>query len=116
MSSDSLGFAAHDKESSDEEAQIQGHLPAGRSKEEEQVHPAICHQEDSSVPADVEGENDLLTDEEEQLSETFVVTYLLLTYSYMLYMPPTAAADGVCLPFECISGLKNMSNSGFDDD
>lgn len=76
MSSDSLGLTPYEEESSDEEAQMQGWLTRGRSREDEQVNPALSHQEDYFVPADTEGENDLQTDEKEQLSEASMVTCL----------------------------------------
>ncbi|KAF1393879.1 hypothetical protein PFLUV_G00020630 [Perca fluviatilis] len=69
MSSDSLGLAPHEEDSSDEEAQMHGCFTGGRSREEEQGNPAISHTEDPFVPADADREKDLQTDEQEQLSE-----------------------------------------------
>lgn len=74
MSSDSLGLAPHEEDSSDEEAQMHGRLTRGRSREDEQGNPAISHREDSFVPPDAEREKDLQTDEQEQLSEPSKVT------------------------------------------
>lgn len=74
MSSDSLGLVPHEEDSSDEEAQMQGRLTRGSSREEQQGNPAISHLEDCFVPADVEREKDLQTDEQEQLSEPSMVT------------------------------------------
>lgn len=74
MSSDSLDLAPHEEDSSDEEAQMHGLLTRGRSREEVKGNSAISHLEDSFVPADAERENDLHTDEQEQLSEPSKVT------------------------------------------
>ncbi|XP_032365349.1 mucin-12 isoform X2 [Etheostoma spectabile] len=73
MSSDSLGLAPHEEDSSDEEAQMHGRFTGGRSREEEQGNPAISHTEDPFVPADAYREKDLQTDEQEQLSEPSMV-------------------------------------------
>ncbi|XP_068571655.1 uncharacterized protein zbbx [Cebidichthys violaceus] len=67
MSTDSLGLAPHEEDSSDEEAQLHGRLTRGGSRDE-QGNPAIPHSEDPFVPADAEREKDLQTHEEEQLS------------------------------------------------
>ncbi|XP_078102602.1 uncharacterized protein zbbx isoform X1 [Sander vitreus] len=75
MSSDSLGLAPHEEDSSDEEAQVHGRFTGGRSREEEQGNPAISHTEDPFVPADADRENDSQTDEQEQLSEPSMVMY-----------------------------------------
>ncbi|XP_059186406.1 uncharacterized protein zbbx [Centropristis striata] len=69
MSSDSLGLAPHEEDSSDEEEQMHRRLTRGRSREEEQENPAISHPEDAFVPADADRGKDLQTDEQEQLSE-----------------------------------------------
>ncbi|XP_069543862.1 mucin-17 [Brachyistius frenatus] len=74
MSSDSLGLAPHEDDSSDEEAQMQGRLTRERSREE-QKNPAIAHQEDSFVPAEAETEKDLQTDKPEQLSKPSTVMH-----------------------------------------
>lgn len=75
MSSDSLGLAPHEEDSSDEEeeeAQMHGRL----TREEERGNPATSHTEDPFVPADADRKKDLLTDEQEQLSEEpSMVTY-----------------------------------------
>uniref|UniRef100_UPI0037E8D1FC uncharacterized protein zbbx n=1 Tax=Semicossyphus pulcher TaxID=241346 RepID=UPI0037E8D1FC len=71
MSSDSLGLASHEEDSSDEEAQILTHLMRGRSREEERGNPAISHPEDSLVAA----EKQLQTDEQEQLSDPSMVMH-----------------------------------------
>ncbi|XP_034723397.1 uncharacterized protein zbbx isoform X2 [Etheostoma cragini] len=73
MSSDSLGLGPHEEDSSDEEAQMHGRFTGGRSSEEEQGNPATSHTEDPFVPADADGEKDLQTDEQEQLSEPSMV-------------------------------------------
>ncbi|XP_070827240.1 uncharacterized protein [Chaetodon trifascialis] len=75
MSSDSLGLLPREDDSSDEEAQMHGCLTRGRSTEEQQGNPAISHLEDCFVPADVEREKDLQTDEQEQLSEPSTVMH-----------------------------------------
>ncbi|XP_039648116.1 zinc finger B-box domain-containing protein 1 isoform X2 [Perca fluviatilis] len=75
MSSDSLGLAPHEEDSSDEEAQMHGCFTGGRSREEEQGNPAISHTEDPFVPADADREKDLQTDEQEQLSEPSMVMH-----------------------------------------
>ncbi|XP_056297360.1 uncharacterized protein zbbx isoform X3 [Pseudoliparis swirei] len=66
MSTDSLGLASYEEDSSDEEAQMHGRLTRGRSRDE-QGNPAISHSEDPFVPA--EREKHLQGDEQEQLSE-----------------------------------------------
>ncbi|XP_073351205.1 uncharacterized protein zbbx [Pagrus major] len=60
MSSDSLGVASHEEDSSDE-----GRSTRGRSREEEQENPAIR----------AEGEKDFQSDEKEQLSEPVMVMH-----------------------------------------
>ncbi|XP_076591382.1 uncharacterized protein zbbx [Chaetodon auriga] len=75
MSSDSLGLLPREDDSSDEEAQMHGRLTRGSSGEEQQGNPAISHLQDCFVPADVEREKDLQTDEQEQLSEPSTVMH-----------------------------------------
>ncbi|KAG8002121.1 hypothetical protein GBF38_012482, partial [Nibea albiflora] len=65
MSSDSLGLASYEEDSSEEEALSGGHLTRERTGEEEPGIPAMPHQED------------LQTDEQEQLSEPSVVMHKL---------------------------------------
>ncbi|XP_047449313.1 uncharacterized protein zbbx isoform X2 [Mugil cephalus] len=72
MSSDSLGLAPHEGDSSDEEAQTYGRLTRGRSREEKD-NPAISHLRDCFVRAEAEEEKDLQTDTPEQLSEPSMV-------------------------------------------
>ena len=67
MSSDSLGVASHEEDSSDE-----GHSTRGRPRDEEQ--------ENSDIHA--EGKKDFQSDEKEQLSEPLVVKCDI--YSHML--------------------------------
>ncbi|XP_031716887.1 melanoma-associated antigen C1 [Anarrhichthys ocellatus] len=74
MSTDSLGLAPHEEDSSDEEAQLHGLLARGGSRDE-QGNPAIPHSEDPFVPADAEREKDLQTHEEEQLSNPSMVMH-----------------------------------------
>ncbi|KAM7413362.1 hypothetical protein PAMA_020651 [Pampus argenteus] len=69
MSSDSLGLAPDEEISSDEEPKMHICLARGRSREEDQGNSAISHLEDLFDPADEERENDLQSDEPEQLSE-----------------------------------------------
>ncbi|XP_056229213.1 mucin-2 isoform X1 [Seriola aureovittata] len=75
MSSDSLGLAPHEEDSSDEEAQMHGCLTRGKSRDEEQGNSAISHLGDSFVPTDAEREKYLRTDEPEQLSEPSMVMH-----------------------------------------
>ncbi|KAM6932152.1 uncharacterized protein zbbx [Lycodopsis pacificus] len=74
MSTDSLGLAPHEEDSSDEEAELHGRLARGGSRDE-QGNPAIPHSEDPFVPADAEREKDLQTHEEEQLSNPSMVMH-----------------------------------------
>ncbi|XP_051252805.1 uncharacterized protein zbbx isoform X3 [Dicentrarchus labrax] len=69
MSSDSLGLAPDEEDSSDEEAEMCGCLTRGRSGEEEQRNTAIPHLEESFVPTNAERKKALQMDEQEQLSE-----------------------------------------------
>ncbi|XP_026150073.1 uncharacterized protein zbbx isoform X2 [Mastacembelus armatus] len=70
MSSDSLGLAQNEGDTSDEETQIYRHL-----KREEQENLAISHLGDSFVTADKEQEINLQTDEPEQLVEPSMMMY-----------------------------------------
>lgn len=74
ISCDSLGLSPHEEDSSDEDAQMHSRITGERSRDEEQGNPATSHLGDSFVPVDAEQE-DLLTDEPEQLSETSMVTF-----------------------------------------
>lgn len=74
ISSDSLGLAPHEGDSSEKQAQMHRHTTRGRSRGEEQGNPATSYLGDSFVPADTEREEVLLTDEPEQLSEPSMVT------------------------------------------
>ncbi|KAM7399514.1 hypothetical protein PAMP_018781 [Pampus punctatissimus] len=75
MSSDSLGLAPHEEISSDEEPKMHRCLARGRSRDEDQGNSAISHLEDLFDPADEERENDLQSDEPEQLSEPSMVMH-----------------------------------------
>ncbi|XP_030600869.1 uncharacterized protein zbbx isoform X2 [Archocentrus centrarchus] len=74
MSSDSLGMASQEEDTSDEDTQMQGPLMRGRSREE-QENPAISHLEDSFVRAEAETKKDLQTDKSEQLPELSTVIH-----------------------------------------
>ncbi|XP_037334101.2 uncharacterized protein zbbx isoform X2 [Pungitius pungitius] len=67
ISTDSLGGASHEEDSSDEEAQMHGCLASRRSRDE--------HSEDPSAPADAQREKDLPTHEKEQLSTPSMVVH-----------------------------------------
>lgn len=84
MSSDSLGLAPYEEDSSDEEPKMHGCLERGKSSNEDQGNSAISHLEDPFLPADVERENDLQTDEPEHLSEPFMVTCFHIPTSFSL--------------------------------
>lgn len=73
MSSDSLGLASQEEDTSDDDAQMQGPLMRGRCRGEHE-NPAISHLEDSFVPAEAETRKDLQTDKSEQLPELAMVT------------------------------------------
>ncbi|XP_026221319.1 zinc finger B-box domain-containing protein 1 isoform X4 [Anabas testudineus] len=75
ISSDSLGLAPHEGDSSEKQAQMHRHTTRGRSRGEEQGNPATSYLGDSFVPADTEREEVLLTDEPEQLSEPSMVLH-----------------------------------------
>ncbi|XP_042270386.1 uncharacterized protein zbbx isoform X2 [Thunnus maccoyii] len=75
LSSDSLGLAPHEEDSSDDEPKMHGCLARGSSRQEDQGNSAISHLEDPFVPADAERENELQTDEPEQLSEPSMVMH-----------------------------------------
>ncbi|XP_062275895.1 zinc finger B-box domain-containing protein 1 [Scomber scombrus] len=75
MSTDSLGLIPHEEDSSDEEPKMHGCLARGRSREEDQGNSATSHLEDPFVPAEAEKENDVQTDEPEQLSEPSMVMH-----------------------------------------
>ncbi|CAK6965208.1 uncharacterized protein zbbx isoform X1 [Scomber scombrus] len=62
-------------DSSDEEPKMHGCLARGRSREEDQRNSATSHLEDPFVPAEAERENDVQTDEPEQLSEPSMVMH-----------------------------------------
>uniref|UniRef100_A0A3Q1FML4 Uncharacterized LOC110955998 n=1 Tax=Acanthochromis polyacanthus TaxID=80966 RepID=A0A3Q1FML4_9TELE len=74
MSSDSLGVASREEDSSDKEAQMQGCLMRERSMEE-QENPARSHLQDSFVPVEAEREKDSWTDKPEQLPEPSLVIH-----------------------------------------
>ncbi|KAL6116328.1 zbbx [Pungitius sinensis] len=71
ISTDSLGGASHEEDSSDEEAQMHGCLARRRSRDEH----AMTHSEDPSAPADAQREKDLPTHEKEQLSTPSMVVH-----------------------------------------
>ncbi|XP_060902240.1 uncharacterized protein LOC132980246 isoform X1 [Labrus mixtus] len=71
MSSDSLGLAPHEDDSSDEDTQMHGRLMREETREEERGYLAISYPDDSLVAA--EREKELQTDEQEQLSEPAMV-------------------------------------------
>ncbi|XP_029302295.1 uncharacterized protein LOC115017749 [Cottoperca gobio] len=73
MSSDSLGLAPHEEDSSDEEAQTHARLTSGRSGEEKRWNPASSQTEDLFVPEDADREEELQTDEREQPSDPSTV-------------------------------------------
>ncbi|XP_029026322.1 uncharacterized protein zbbx isoform X2 [Betta splendens] len=75
ISSDCLGLALHEEDSSDEEPQMLRHVTRGRSRGEERGNPAKSHLADAFVPADAEREEDFQTDEPEQLSEPSMVLH-----------------------------------------
>lgn len=75
MSSDSLGLAPYEEDSSDEEALTDGHL----TREKEPEIPAIPLQED------------LQTDEQEQLSEPSMVTCFHILTCFLLLSGRTLA-------------------------
>ncbi|XP_034557079.1 zinc finger B-box domain-containing protein 1 isoform X2 [Notolabrus celidotus] len=77
MSSDSLGLAPHEEDTSDEESEelhMHGHLMRGRCREGEQRNPAISHPDDPLVDAE----------KEEQLSEPWMKTIPTCPPSYFL--------------------------------
>ncbi|XP_041666254.1 mucin-17 isoform X2 [Cheilinus undulatus] len=73
MSSDSLGLAPHEEDSSDDETQISRRLMRGAAREEERGDPAISHPDDSLVAAGREKE--LQTDGRRKLSEPAMVIH-----------------------------------------
>ncbi|XP_033970356.1 uncharacterized protein zbbx [Trematomus bernacchii] len=73
MSSDSLGLDPHEEESSDEEVQMHRRLTRGRTREGKEGNPATSHSEDPFVLEDPHKGKDLQTDEQEQLSEEYVL-------------------------------------------
>lgn len=83
MSTDSLGLASYEEDSSDEEAQMHGRLTRGRSRDE-QGNPAISHSEDPFVPA--EREKHLQGDEQEQLSEPSMVTCFHIPTCFFFFL------------------------------
>lgn len=84
MSSDSLDLEALEEDSSDEEPEMNGCWARGRSSKD-QGNSAISHLEDPFVPANAERENDLQTDDPEQLSGPFKVTCFHIPTSFSLY-------------------------------
>ena len=84
MSTDSLGLIPHEEDSSGEEPKMYGCLARGESREEDQGNSARSHLEDPFVPVEAERENDVQTDEPEQLSEPSMVTCFCTPTSFSL--------------------------------